>query len=75
MSSSTETDWQNRRSTILKRLHNKYDSFTDYMRNLPTIPYNENGKTKLISPNDAIREVEHLSDAGRAIISALEATA
>ena len=57
-------DWQASRAEVLKRLHTKYDNLSGFLRNLPTIPYMEGA----ISPTEAIREVDHLSEEGKAII-------
>ena len=70
--SETEPDWEKFRGLILKRLHAKWDDKSDYLRNLPTLVF-EDPKTMqsdLISPTDAIREVSNLSPTGKKIIVA-----
>lgn len=66
---STDAEWQQLRILVKQRLHTKYDTMSDFMRNLPTVPYiDSKNQTVLVSPNDAIREVEHFSDIGQRII-------
>ena len=65
-------DWSKMRDLVLQRFRAKYAVMSDYLRNLPTIHFQDPDTMQsiLVSPSDAIREVTNLSDLGKKIIAA-----
>lgn len=72
MTEETEINWQKDRQIVLTYLHSKYDSMSEFMRARPFIVFQDSVslETILVSPNDAINEVNFLSDLGKKIITA-----
>lgn len=66
----TQAEWQRMQKLVLQRLHAKYDNMSKTMRNLPTLHFQDPDTMEglLVSPNDAVIEVEALSDVGKHII-------
>ena len=66
----TEAEWKKMQFLVKTRLHAKYDSMSDRMKNLPTIHFQDPQtlESVLLSPKDAINEVEALTDIGKHII-------
>ncbi len=66
----TDAEWARMQKLVLQRLHAKYDGMSDRMRNLPTIHFQDPDtmESVLLSPREAISEVEALSDVGKHII-------
>lgn len=60
------------RPIVLQRMRAKWNMMSDYMRNLPTYVFQDpqTFQTITLSPNDAIKEVETLTELGRKIIIA-----
>lgn len=70
----SQTDWNRLRDVVLQRLKAKYDSLPDYQRNLPLFHIGQDPKTMteiVLTPNQAIREVEALSENGKKVIAAV----
>jgi len=65
-------DWNRYKTIVLQRLRATWSQMSDYMRNLPTYPFQDPDTMKevLLSPNQVIREVEMLTELGRKIIVA-----
>lgn len=65
-------DWNKYRDLVLQRLRARYASFSETLRNMPTIVFQdpETMETLMLSPNDAIREVNNLSDLGKKYMTA-----
>lgn len=72
MENQNEVDWNRLRNIVLQRFRAKWSVMSEYMRNLPTVVFTDPATLKevVLSPNDAIREVEVLSERGKQIISA-----
>lgn len=68
----TEIDWGKAQKIVLTYLNDKYDSLSHRLRETKNFVFNdpETFETVLISPNDAIIEVESLSSLGKKIIAA-----
>ena len=66
----TNAEWQNMQKLTLQRLHAKYDTMSKRMLNLPTLHFQDPDTMEsiLVSPKDAIAEVEVLTDIGKHII-------
>jgi len=65
-------DWSKSRDIVLKRLHARYDGMSEALRAMPTIVFQdpETMETIMVSPNEALLEVNNLSDLGKKIIAA-----
>jgi hypothetical protein len=63
---------EDKRNTVLKYLRVHYSSWGEAMRNLPNFIFQDpqTMETTPISPNDAIREVEHNTEMGQKIVAA-----
>lgn len=68
-----EVDWTQSRDIVLKRLHARYDGMSEALRAMPTIVFQdpETMETIMVSPNEAILEVNNLSELGKKIIAAV----
>ena len=69
---SEQPDWNRMRSIVLDFLRAKYARMAESQRSLPYIMFQDPQTMQSIpiSPNDAIREVEALTELGKKIISA-----
>ena len=65
-------DWDKSRQIVLTYLNAKYAKFSDFLRQLPNQLFNdpETMETIQVSPSDALREVQNLSELGKKIIVA-----
>lgn len=70
--SDTQAQLERYRQVVLQRMRAKWNIMSDYMRNLPTYVFQDpqTFETITLSPNQAIKEVETLSDLGKRIIVA-----
>lgn len=65
-------DFNRYRTIVLQRMRAKWAQMSDYMRNLPTLVFQDPATLEeiVLSPNQAIQEVEALSERGKQIITA-----
>ena len=70
--SSPQNDWQKIRDLLLPRFQAKYAAMSDFQRQLPAFPLQDPDtmETILLTPNEVIREITHLSDIGKKILAA-----
>lgn len=67
-----QIDWQKARDLVLQRLHARYDQMSEAFQAMPTIVFQDPDtmETTLLSPKEAILEVNNLSSLGKKIIAA-----
>lgn len=66
----SDAEYRRMQKLVLQRLHAKYDGMSEKQRNLPVIVVQDpvTLETVLLSPKDAIDEVEGLTDLGKHVI-------
>ena len=69
---NTEIDWEKAQQIVLVYLNDKYSTISQRLRSMKNFVFNdpETFETVLISPNDAILEVEAMSPLGKRIVAA-----
>jgi len=70
--SQPQPDWPKLRDAVLKRLRVNWAAKSETMRTLPTYQMQDPDTMEsiMLSPNEYIREVEHLTEIGKKIIVA-----